>query len=80
MNLEKENIRIIEALLFCTQESLTQAQVNSCFDNDDVPSLNDAVKALNEEYEKSDRSFEIEKAGIFKFLYIFRIAWIFPRP
>ena len=61
--LEKENIRIIEALLFCTQESLTQAQVNSCFDDDDVPSLNEAVKVLNEEYEQTDRSFEIEKAA-----------------
>lgn len=61
--LEKENIRIVEALLFCTQDSLTQTQVDACFDNDNAPSLNEVVKLLNEEYEQTERSFVIEKAA-----------------
>lgn len=61
--LEKENIRIVEALLFCTPNTLTQAQVNSCFDNDSPPTLDEVVKKLNEEYDQTERPFMVEKAA-----------------
>lgn len=54
-----EEIRIIEALLFASSESLSQQQVNLVFESD-PPNLEEIVGLLNEEYTKSGRSFYIE--------------------
>tara|TARA_X000001036_G_scaffold410882_1_gene423105 strand:- start:1988 stop:2518 length:531 start_codon:yes stop_codon:yes gene_type:complete len=56
-----DDLRIIEALLFSCEDILTQKKVDLCFDNLKPPELDKIVKILNREYEKSNRSFLIQK-------------------
>ena len=58
-----EDIRIIEALLFSSEDLLTQKKVNLCYENSDPPDLSALVKTLNEEYKSFDRSFLIQKVS-----------------
>ena len=44
--ISREDIRVVEALLFASEEVLTQAKLNVCFDNGTVPSLSDVVEML----------------------------------
>jgi segregation and condensation protein B len=55
---QKEQDRIVEALLFANPEPLTQAQLNKVFD-DDAPSLKDSVNRLNKFLSIHDRAYEI---------------------
>ena len=55
---QKEQDRIVEALLFANPEPLTQAQLNKVFDND-APSLKDSVNRLNKFLSIHDRAYEI---------------------
>ena len=48
---EEEQIRIVEALLIADSGPLTQARINTVFDND-APSLKNAVEQLNNFYKK----------------------------
>ena len=65
MNLS-EDIQIVEALLFASPEPLTQTRINLIFEAD-PPNLDDAVKELNRHYEKTNRSFNIQRiAGGFQ--------------
>ena len=65
MNLS-EDIQIVEALLFASPEPLTQTRINLIFEAD-PPNLDDAVKELNRHYEKTNRSFKIQRiAGGFQ--------------
>ena len=56
-----DDLRIIEALLFSCEDILTQKKVDLCFDNLKAPELDKIIKILNREYEKSNRSFLIQK-------------------
>ena len=58
MNLSEE-IQIVEALLFASPEPLTQTRINLIFETD-PPKLDNAVKELNRQYEKANRSFRIQ--------------------
>jgi len=55
---QKEQDRIVEALLFANPEPLTQTQLNKVFD-DDAPSLKDTVNRLNKFLSIHDRAYEI---------------------
>ncbi len=54
-----EQIRIVEALLFATPESLTQQQINLVFDGD-PPDVKEIADILNDKYSKNGHSFYIE--------------------
>ena len=41
--ISREDIRVVEALLFASEEVLTQSKLNVCFDDGTVPSLPDVV-------------------------------------
>ena len=58
----KEQIQIIEALLFASPEPLSQKRVNLVFDTD-APNLNQIVEELNKVYGKSERAFQIESVA-----------------
>ena len=53
---KEEQIRIVEALLIADPDPLTQARINTVFDND-APSLKNAVEQLNNFYKKFLRYF-----------------------
>ena len=76
--ISREDIRVVEALLFASEEVLTQAKLNVCFDDGTVPSLPDVVETLKKEYEKSERAFSIEKvAGGFRLTTLVEYApWV----
>ena len=54
-----EKLQILEALLFASPEPLSQARVNLIFQND-APKLDYAIKKLNANYEKNNRSYIIQ--------------------
>ena len=56
---KKEDILIIEALLFATPHPLTQKQVNQIFDTD-PPNLNNIISELNIKYQAENHAFEIQ--------------------
>ncbi|MBL7013922.1 MAG: SMC-Scp complex subunit ScpB [Candidatus Marinimicrobia bacterium] len=58
----KEQIQIIEALLFASPEPLSQKRVNLVFDTD-APNLNQIVEELNKVYAESERAFQIESVA-----------------
>ena len=63
---KEEQIRIVEALLIADSDPLTQARINTVFDND-APSLKNAVEQLNNFYKKHYMSCEIRSvAGCFQ--------------
>ena len=55
----KEDVLIIEALLFATPHPLTQKQVNQIFDTD-PPDLNNIIYELNIKYQAENHAFEIQ--------------------
>ncbi len=57
---EKEQLQIIEALLFAAPEPLTQFRVNLIF-VDDAPQLNLLIPKLQEKYLKEDRPLVIQE-------------------
>ncbi|MEE9166906.1 MAG: SMC-Scp complex subunit ScpB [Candidatus Neomarinimicrobiota bacterium] len=59
---EREEIRIIEALLFSSPDVLTQAKMELCFD-EDAPQLDHAILEIQSEYERQERSFIVEKVA-----------------
>ena len=59
---EEEQIRIVEALLIADSDPLTQARINTVFDND-APSLKNAVEQLNNFYKKHNMAFEIRSVA-----------------
>lgn len=58
----KEELRIIEALLFSSPEVLTQSKVDLCFDNG-APQLDQAIPEIQKQYEREERSFTIDKVA-----------------
>ncbi len=65
---KKEQIQIIEALLFASPEPLSQKRINLVFDSD-PPNLKQIVEELNNDYSRSGRAFEIESvAGGFQLI------------
>lgn len=65
--ISRQDLQVIEAVLFASKDVLTQSKLNVCFHSDSVPILKDAVRQLQREYEKSDRAFFIENvAGGFR--------------
>ena len=63
---KEEQIRIVEALLIADSDPLTQARINTVFDND-APSLKNAVEQLNNFYKKHYMACELRcVAGGFK--------------
>jgi len=56
---KKEDVLIIEALLFATPHPLTQKQVNQIFDTD-PPNLNNIISELNIKYQAENHAFEIQ--------------------
>lgn len=61
--ISREDTRVVEALLFASEEVLSQSRLNVCFDDGAAPSLDEAVKRLREEYEESDRAFFIDQVA-----------------
>ncbi|MBT3300268.1 MAG: SMC-Scp complex subunit ScpB [Candidatus Marinimicrobia bacterium] len=55
----KEQLQIIEALLFASPDPLTQKRMNLIFETD-VPDLEEMVGELNKAYESQERTFFIE--------------------
>ena len=65
---KKEQIQIIEALLFASPEPLSQKRINLVFDSD-PPNLKQIVEELNNDYASIGRAFEIETvAGGFQLI------------
>ena len=58
-NFNKEDIFIIEALLFATPHPLTQKQINQIFDIN-PPKLDNIISHLREKYKNEKHAFEIE--------------------
>lgn len=59
---------IVEVLLFATSDPLTQAKLNACL-QDDSTDLDEIIRELNEEYEKSEKGIYIGKiAGGYQIL------------
>ncbi len=58
----KEQLKIIEALLFASSEPLTQSRVNLVF-IDDAPYLNDLIPLLSEQFEEEQRPLEIQEVA-----------------
>jgi len=56
---EKEDLLIIEALLFASPHPLTQKQVNQIFDTD-APNLNNVIAELKKKYQTENHAFEIQ--------------------
>jgi segregation and condensation protein B len=56
---EKDNLLIIEALLFATPHPLTQNQINQIFETD-PPNLSRVIEQLMEKYEIENHAFEIQ--------------------
>lgn len=56
---KKEDVLIIEALLFATPHPLTQKQINQIFDTD-PPNLNNIISELNRKYQAENHAFEIQ--------------------
>ena len=48
-----KEIQIIEALLFASEDILTQSKLNLCFDDGSAPVLSDGIKYLQEQYKKN---------------------------
>ena len=62
-----KEIQIIEALLFASEDILTQSKLNLCFDGGLAPVLSDGIKYLQEQYKKNGRAFFIDNvAGGFR--------------
>jgi len=61
-SLKKEELRIIEALLFSSPDVLTQSKIDLCFDQE-APRLDQTVQKIQKEYDKEERSFTIEKVA-----------------
>lgn len=61
-SVKKEELRIIEALLFAAPEVLTQSKVDLCF-GDDAPRLDKIVNEIQRDYDREERSFTVEKVG-----------------
>ena len=59
---KEEQIRIVEALLIADPDPLTQARINTVFDND-APSLKNAVEQLNNFYKKHYMACEIRSVA-----------------
>ena len=59
---KEEQIRIVEALLIADSDPLTQARINTVFDND-APSLKNAVEQLNNFYKKHYMACEIRSVA-----------------
>jgi len=56
---EKDDLLIIEALLFATPHPLTQNQINQIFETD-PPKLSRVIEQLMEKYEIENHAFEIQ--------------------
>ena len=56
---EKEDLLIIEALLFASPHQMTQKQVNQIFDTD-APNLNNVIAELKKKYQTENHAFEIQ--------------------
>lgn len=55
---------IVEALLFASDEPLTDARIRACIDGAEDLDVGEAIRCLNETYRESGRAFEIvEVAG-----------------
>ncbi|MCH8011181.1 MAG: SMC-Scp complex subunit ScpB [Candidatus Marinimicrobia bacterium] len=61
-SLHKEELRIVEALLFSSSEPLTQKRIDLCFDNN-APLLSEVIPELIEGYNGETHSFTIEKVA-----------------
>ncbi|MFQ6673205.1 MAG: SMC-Scp complex subunit ScpB [Fidelibacterota bacterium] len=61
-SVKREEERIVEVLLFSTEEVLTQAKVDLCFDNGS-PSLDRVIPQLQELYDRQERPFTIERVA-----------------
>lgn len=60
--------QIVEALIFASDEPLSESRIRSCIEDVDGQSLETIIESLNEEYHRSGRSFRIVKvAGGFQF-------------
>lgn len=53
----------VEALLFSTHHPLTAGKLGEMLSLDNTKSIRQAIKSLNDEYEKSGRSFRIEQVA-----------------
>ena len=53
----------VEALLFSTHSPLTAGKLGEMLGLDNTKSIRHAIKTLNDEYEKSGRSFRIEQVA-----------------
>jgi segregation and condensation protein B len=53
--------RIIEALLFAADESISVSRLRNIIENAQVRDIRSAIEELNEEYESSGRAFMIEE-------------------
>ncbi|MBF88921.1 MAG: SMC-Scp complex subunit ScpB [Candidatus Marinimicrobia bacterium] len=76
--ISNKEIQIIEALLFASEDILTQSKLNLCFDSGVAPDLSDGIKHLQEQYQKSGRAFFIDNvAGGFRLVSLPEFApWI----
>ena len=59
---KEEQIRIVEALLIADSDPLTQARINTVFDND-APSLKNSVEQLNNFYKEHYMACEIRSVA-----------------
>lgn len=59
---EKEQILVVEALLFASPEPLSQTRVNSVFE-EDPPKLIPLIKKLKSKYERENHSIEIRRVA-----------------
>ncbi len=59
---EKEQLKILEALLFASPEPLTQARVNLVF-LDDAPQLNTCIPKIQELFDNEDRPLVIQEVA-----------------
>lgn len=60
--LEKEQILVLEALLFASPEPLNQRKVNTVFE-DDPPKLTSLIKKLKSKYEREKHAVEIRRVA-----------------
>ena len=61
--------KIVEAILFSSSEPLTTSKLSSVLENVDGKRVRQAIKELNEEYEREEHAFRVEEiAGGFQML------------
>jgi segregation and condensation protein B len=66
---------VVEAILFSSSEPLTTGKLSGVLDGVDGRKVRDAIKELNEEYERGNRAFRIEEiAGGFQMLTLSEYA------